>query len=180
MKEILETRPKSLVKKAAQIKALILDVDGVLTDGSIVYDDAGRETKSFNVKDGLIIAHLRKSGIIVGIISGRESAAVTKRANELRLDFCHQGIVDKLSVLLKLLDHYKLKKKDIAYIGDDINDLAILRIAGISVCPADAPSYIKSEVEFVATSTGGHGVVREFADFVLASRGYLTKMLKNI
>ncbi|HZY79079.1 MAG TPA: HAD-IIIA family hydrolase [Cyclobacteriaceae bacterium] len=180
MKEILEKRPRSLVKKASHIKALIFDVDGVLTDGKIIYDDSGRETKSFNVKDGLIIAHLRKAGIIVGVISGRESEAVSRRASELRLDFCHQGIVDKLSVFTKLIEHYNLKRKEVAYIGDDINDLAILRQVGIGVCPSDAPLYVKSEVEFVSTVAGGQGVVRDFADFLLAASGYLSKMLKSI
>ncbi len=180
VKEILEKYPKSLVKKAAQIKALIFDVDGVLTNGSITYDDAGKEIKSFNVKDGLIIAHLRKAGIVVGIISGRESAAVSRRASELKLDFCHQGIVDKASVFLKLVEYHKLKKKEVAYVGDDLNDLAVLKQAGLAVCPADAPVYLKKFVELVTSAKGGQGVVREVADLLLASRGYMDKLIKSI
>jgi len=180
VKEILEKYPRSLVKKASQIKALIFDVDGVLTNGSIIYDESGREIKSFNVKDGLIFAHLKKAGLIVGCISGRESAAVAKRAAELRFDFCHQGIVDKASVFLKLIEYHKLKKKDVAYVGDDINDLAVLKQVGLPVCPADAPVYLKKFVEIVTSAKGGNGVIREVADMLLASRGYMDKLIKNI
>ena len=100
VKEVLEKYPKGLIKKASQIKALIFDVDGVLTDGKIIYDESGKETKAFDVKDGLIIAHLRKAGIVTGAISGRESAGVSKRASELKFNFCHQGIVDNASVFV--------------------------------------------------------------------------------
>lgn len=180
MKEILVKYPKSLIKKASQIKALIFDVDGVLTDGKIIYGESGGETKNFNVKDGLIVSHLRKAGILVGAISGRESAAVSRRASELKLDFCHQGIVDKLAVFLKLVEYHELKKKEVAYVGDDINDLAIMRQAGIAACPADAPAYIRKNSAIVTHAKGGEGVVREVADLVLASRGYLEKMIRSI
>ena len=146
MKEVLEKYPKDLIKKASQVKALFFDVDGVLTDGKVTYDDTGREIKSFNIKDGLIVGHLRKAGIIVGAISGRESAAVSQRAAELKFDFCHQGIVDKESVFLKLVEYHKLKKKEVAYIGDDINDLSVLKLAGLSASPADAPVYVRKRV----------------------------------
>ena len=179
MKEVLEKYPKSLTKKASQIKALIFDVDGVLTDGKIVYDESGKETKCFNVKDGLIIGHLRKAGIITGAISGRESAAVSKRAAELKLDFCHQGIIDKASVFLKLIEFHKLKKKEVMYVGDDINDLSILKEAGIAACPADAPAYVRKFAQVTTEAKGGQGVVRELADLLLASRGYLEKIVKS-
>jgi len=180
VKEILEKYPRSIVKKASTIKALIFDVDGVLTNGSIIYDESGREIKSFNVKDGLIISHLRKCNIIVGAISGRESAAVSKRASELKFDFCHQGIVDKASVFVKLLEYYKIKKKDVAYMGDDINDLGILKQVGLPICPADAPAYLKKFAEITTSAKGGNGVLREVADLLLASRGYMDKLIKSL
>lgn len=180
MKEILDKYPRTITKKASSIKALIFDVDGVLTRGNITYDDAGREIKSFDVKDGLIVAHLRKSNIIIGAISGRESAAVSKRASELKFDFCHQGIVDKVSVFLKLIDYYNLKKKEVAYIGDDINDLGILKQVGLPCCPVDAPVYVKKFAEVITTARGGRGVLREVADLLLASRGYMDKLIKSI
>lgn len=179
MKEMFKKYPKSLARRASQVKALFTDVDGVWTNGSIIYDETGKETKIFNVKDGQIISHLRKAGILTGVISGRESAAVSKRATELRLDFCHQGIVDKADTFAKLLAVHKLKKKEVVYIGDDINDLAVLRQCGISVCPADAPVYIKKEVDFVTESKGGEGVVREVADLILAAQGRIQEILKG-
>lgn len=178
MKQILSQYSKEQVKKASLIKAIFFDVDGVLTDGKIIYDNAGNETKQFSVKDGYIISHLKKAGIIVGIITGRDSKVVSFRANELKLDFCHQGIVDKLSVFEKLVDFHKLKKKQVAYIGDDINDLGALKNCGLSVCPADAMSYVKTKVDLVAKTKGGEGVVREVADLVLAARGEMDKILK--
>lgn len=169
-----------MVKKADAIKALFFDVDGVLTDGKIIYDDAGRESKHFNVKDGQIMGHLRKAGVLVGAISGRESAAVSKRAAELKLDFCHQGIVDKEAVFLKLMEFYKLKKKEVAFVGDDINDLGILKQVGLPVCPADAPAYVRTFAELTTQAKGGQGVIREVADLILASKGYLEKVVKKM
>ncbi len=170
---------KEQIKKASAIKAIVFDVDGVLTDGKIIYDDTGKETKQFNVKDGYIISHLKKAGIIVGIITGRDSKVVSNRAAELKLDFCHQGIVDKLVVFEKLIDFHKLKKKQVAYIGDDINDMGALRNCGLSVCPADAMSYVKEQVDLITQVKGGQGVVREVADLVLAARGEMGKILKG-
>jgi 3-deoxy-D-manno-octulosonate 8-phosphate phosphatase (KDO 8-P phosphatase) len=170
---------KDQVKKASQVKAIFFDVDGVLTDGKITYDDAGREIKNFNVKDGLIIGYLKKSGIITGAISGRESPAVTRRCAELKVDFCHQGIVDKAAAFEKLVKHYKLKHKEVVFIGDDINDLPIFRLTGFSVCPADTFDYIKEQVDLVTYAKGGAGVLREVADLVLASKGLLEKIVRE-
>lgn len=179
MKQILSQYTKEQVKVAKTIKAIFFDVDGVLTDGKIIYDDSGKELKQFNVKDGQIISHLKKSGIIVGAITGRESDTVSKRAAELKLDFCHQGILDKASVFQKLVKHYQLKAKEVAYIGDDINDLGVFAVAGLSATPADAPLYIKSRAMLVTSAKGGRGVLREVADLVLASKGELEKIIKS-
>ena len=157
VKEVLGKYTKEQIKKAAQIKAIFFDVDGVLTDGKIIYDDTGRESKEFNVKDGYIISHLKKAGILVGIITGRESKIVSNRAAELKLDFCHQGIMDKYAVFEKLIQFHKLKKKEVA----------------------DARDYIKSRVDIVTESKGGQGVARDISDLVLAARGVLDKILKG-
>ena len=170
---------KEQIKKASLVKAIFFDVDGVLTDGRIIYDDAGREIKSFNVKDGLIISYLRKAGIITGAISGRESPAVTRRCAELKVDFCHQGIIDKAMVFEKLIKHYKLKPKEVAYIGDDINDLPVFRLAGLTVCPSDTYDYLKEQVDLVTSAKGGNGVLREIGDLVLTSKGIFEKILKG-
>jgi len=177
LKRILEKYSKDQVKKASLIKAIFFDVDGVLTDGKIIYDDSGREIKEFNVRDGLIVSYLKKAGIILGAITGRESATVTKRCAELKVDFCHQGIMDKAVVCKKLMEHYKLKAKEVAYIGDDINDLGIFKLVGLSACPADALSYVKDKADLVTFAKGGKGVFREVADLVLGSQIKLEKLL---
>lgn len=179
MKQILSSYTKEQIKKAGAIKAIFFDIDGVLSDGKIILDDTGREIKNFNVKDGYIISHLKKAGIIVGAISGRESGATTKRCAELKVDFCHQGIVDKASVFEKLVKHYNFKSKEVAFIGDDINDLCVFKIAGLSVCPADTFDYIKDKADLVTFTKGGNGVLREVADLVLAARGEMEKILKQ-
>ena len=176
---ILSRYSKEQIKKASLIKAIFFDVDGVLTDGKIIYDETGKEIKTFHVKDGLIISYLKKAGILTGAISGRESAAVTKRCAELKIDFCHQGIVDKAMVFEKLLAHYKLKSKEVAFIGDDLNDLPVFKVAGLAVCPADTYDYIKARVDLVTTAKGGEGVVREVADLVLEAKGMFEKWLKG-
>ncbi len=178
VKEVLGKYSKEQIKKAAQIKALFFDVDGVLTDGGIIYDDAGRETKRFNVKDGYIISQLKRAGILVGIITGRDSKIVSNRAAELKLDFCHQGIMDKYSVFEKLVEFYKLKRKQVAYIGDDINDLKVMQNCGLSACPADALSYVKTRVDIVTETRGGEGVAREVSDLIMAAQGLLDKLLR--
>jgi 3-deoxy-D-manno-octulosonate 8-phosphate phosphatase (KDO 8-P phosphatase) len=170
---------KEQVKKAGNIRAIFFDVDGVLSDGLITYDETGREIKNFNVKDGFIISYLKKAGILTGAISGRESAATAKRCSELKVDFCHQGIVNKLSAFEKLLKHYNLKYKEVAFIGDDINDLPILRVAGLSVCPLDTFDYIKDEVDVITKVKGGQGVLREVADLVLSARGEMERVLRR-
>jgi 3-deoxy-D-manno-octulosonate 8-phosphate phosphatase (KDO 8-P phosphatase) len=177
VKEVLGKYSRAQIKKAAQIKALFFDVDGVLTDGKIIFDDSGHESKQFNVKDGYIISHLKKAGIIVGIITGRESKVVSNRAAELKMDFCHQGIIDKYAAFEKLIQFHKLRRKEVAYIGDDINDLKVLESCGLSACPADALDYIKNRVDIVTKSNGGGGAAREISDLILAAQGALDKIL---
>ena len=177
--EILSRYSKEQIKKASLIKAIFFDVDGVLTDGKIIYDDNGKEIKTFHVRDGLIISYLKKAGVLTGAISGRESAAVTRRFAELKIDFCHQGIVDKAMVFEKLLVHYKLKAKEVAFIGDDLNDLPVFKLAGFAICPSDTYDYIKERADLVTTAKGGDGVLREVADLVLEARGFFDKWLKS-
>lgn len=170
---------KEQIKKASLVKAIFFDVDGVLTDGRIIYDDTGREIKSFSVKDGLIISYLKKAGIVTGAISGRDSPAVSRRCAELKIDFCHQGIVDKAMVFEKLIKHYKLKAKEVVFIGDDLNDLPVFRMAGFTVCPSDTFDYLKEQVDLVTTAKGGAGVLREVGDLVLTAKGVFEKILKG-
>jgi 3-deoxy-D-manno-octulosonate 8-phosphate phosphatase (KDO 8-P phosphatase) len=179
LKSILSQFSKSQIRKAANIKAIFFDIDGVMSDGKIIYDETGKEIKNFSVKDGYIIRHLKKAGIIVGAISGRESGVTQKRCAELKLDFCHQGIVDKAETFEKLVKHYQLRLKEVAFIGDDINDLCVFELAGLSVCPADTFKYIKERTDLTTTAKGGEGVLREVADLVLAARGEFEKVLES-
>lgn len=179
MKSILSQFSKSQIRKAGNIKAIFFDIDGVLSDGKIIYDETGKEIKNFSVKDGYIIRHLKKAGIVVGAISGRESGVSQKRCAELKLDFCHLGIVNKAETFEKLVKHYQLRFKEVAFIGDDINDLCVFELAGLSVCPADTFRYIKERTDLTTTAKGGEGVLREVADLVLAAQDKFESVLES-
>lgn len=152
------------------ITLLLLDVDGVLTDGRITYSDDGRESKSFHVRDGYGIVTLRRHGCRVGIITGRSSAIVTRRAQELGIDDVMQGVGDKLQVYEALKRKYALADREIGYIGDDGPDVDVLRKAGFSAAPADAHESVRKVVMYVCTRRGGEGAVREVIDMILEAR----------
>jgi 3-deoxy-D-manno-octulosonate 8-phosphate phosphatase (KDO 8-P phosphatase) len=177
MKRILDHYTKEQIKRASAVRAVFFEASGVFTDGKITYDDTGKETVSFSGKDGRIFGYLKRAGIVVGVISSRESAVINKRCSDLGLDFCHQGMVDKASVFNKLTEHYKLKAREVAFIGCDLDDVVVFGLAGMAVCPSDAPAYIKDRAELVTSAKAGKGVVREVADLVLAASGELEKLL---
>jgi 3-deoxy-D-manno-octulosonate 8-phosphate phosphatase (KDO 8-P phosphatase) len=149
------------------VKLLVLDVDGVLTDGTITYDSLGREVKFFNVKDGYGIVKAREAGIEVAVISGRYSWQVEKRCRELGITEVYQGVGDKLSVLKSLMEKYTLQVSQVAAMGDDLPDVPLLKAVGISAAPSDAVPEVKLIVDFVSRNPGGRGAVREFIDFLL-------------
>ena len=165
------------LEKAQKIKAILFDVDGVLTDGGIIYDDTGLEYKRYNVKDGQIISHLKRLGFIVGAITGRESDVVKNRCVELKLDFHKHGVKDKLIEYNSFKDQYNFVDEEIAYIGDDIIDLSILVRCGLSATPNDAREYIKENVNIVTFSKGGEGVFRDVADYILDSQNLLQELI---
>jgi len=151
----------------APIRLLLLDVDGVLTDGRIVFDANGVESKFFNVKDGHGIKMLQRAGIAVGIISGRESRVVVNRAAELGITHLYQKSLDKLVPYREILDKTGLSDRQVAFIGDDIVDLPILRRVGFAAAPADAVPEVLPHVHFVTRNRGGWGAVREVCDLLL-------------
>lgn len=148
-----------------KIKMLVMDVDGTMTDGNIYMGAQGEMMKAFNVQDGYGIAGiLPKKGIIPVIITGRESEIVARRAAELRIPYVYQGVFDKLAKLKELAVMLDVPPKQIAYIGDDLNDLECMRWCGYSACPADAVEEVQDEADYICERSGGHGAVRELID----------------
>lgn len=158
--------------KALDIRAVVLDVDGVLTDGRIGYGcGSDEEIKFFHVRDGAGIALLRHSGIKVGIITGRRSKANRKRAEELKLDFIIEGELRKRDALLGLCEQLGLQPANCLYVGDDVVDLGPMRLAGVAVAVGDAAPEIKAVATWVTSAPGGRGAVREVAEWLLKARG---------
>ena len=147
-------------------KLLVMDVDGTLTDGRIYMGPTGEVMKAFDVKDGYGIVHLREYGIEPVIITGRESDIVRRRAEELHITELYQGVTDKLAKLREVAEKFGAAPDEIAYIGDDLNDLPCICFAGIAAAPADAVEQVKKEVDHVCRQNGGHGAVREFLDLI--------------
>ena len=150
------------------IKLLVMDVDGTLTDGHIYIGADGEVMKAFHVRDGYGIAHLLPAQRITPvIITGRKSRIVEKRAEELKIAHLYQGVSDKLSQLKYVADEFHAGPDEIAYIGDDLNDLDCIRFCGRSACPADAVTAVREAVDYVCERAGGQGAVREFIDLLL-------------
>jgi 3-deoxy-D-manno-octulosonate 8-phosphate phosphatase (KDO 8-P phosphatase) len=162
---------------AEAITLVVLDVDGVLTDGAVTYGGGEREeTKSFNIKDGLGIKLLQQSGIDVAIITGRVSDAVKRRAAELGISMLVEGREDKGDALRELLAQRSLSAAHVAYMGDDLPDLSALRLAGLATCPSDAAARVLREADWVASRAGGTGAVRELSEFILQAQGKLERL----
>ena len=160
---------------AAGIKLLALDVDGVLTDGSIYYGNSGEELKAFNIKDGLGIKLLQRAGVTVAIITGRSSDLLKRRASELGIDAVIQGREDKLTALQELTAQLDIALGDCAYIGDDLPDLAAIRAAGVGMTVADANATVAAHADWQSASAGGRGAVREACEYLLRARGALAQ-----
>lgn len=154
-----------------EIKIVIFDVDGVLTDGNIVLDANGNESKAFNVQDGTGIIYLHRAGIKTAIISGRESKVVEHRAKELCIKDVHLGILNKIEAYEEILKKHEIKDTETCYIGDDLIDLPILRRVGFSVAVPNATIEVKESVSFVTNAPGGHGAIRELAEKILKLQG---------
>ena len=161
----------SIKEKAAKIKLLVLDVDGVMTDGSIILDNEGNELKRFHVRDGHGIKMIQKAGITVGLITGRKSKVVEMRAKELGIKEVHQKIFKKSAVFEQLLEKYKCKEENAAFMGDDVVDRELLKRAGLTAAPADAEEEIREMADIITQRGGGRGAVREFIDLILKSSG---------
>lgn len=150
------------------IKLLVMDVDGTLTDGHIYIGSGGEMMKAFHVKDGYAVTHLLpERGIVPVIITGRSSDIVEERCRELNITELHQGVSDKLAKLKELIRKYGVSANETAYIGDDLNDLECIRFCGFTGCPADAVPEIREAVDYICRQKGGSGAVREFAEQIV-------------
>ena len=162
------------------IKLVLLDVDGTLTDGGIYRGNNGEELKRFNVKDGYAIVNAQKLGIEFGIITGRKSELVEIRSNELKIKYLYQEISEKTVILEEIMKKTGLTKEEIAYMGDDLNDILIMKQSGLTGAPKDAADEVIQIVDFVSEKNGGSGAVREFIEHILKKDGKWEIFLKNI
>lgn len=155
-----------LKNKASKIKMAVFDVDGVMTDGSITYDENGVEYKTFNAKDGQGIVRITKTGIVTAIITARNNATVKHRFENLGMTRLFMGQKDKMVAMKQLLDEYKLDLSQVAYMGDDLPDISVLNEVGMACCPNDAIEEVKEICDFVSSKNGGRGAVREMTDLI--------------
>jgi len=165
-------------EKINKIKALVLDIDGVLTDGRMGYS-AGDEVKFFNAHDGHGIKMLMRAGFKVGALSGRQAEANRKRAKELGFDFLYENKKNKKEAFAILLEENSLKAEECLYVGDDVVDLPVLRQVGIAVAVADAPEYMNEYIDFRTKAKGGYGAVREVCEWLLNKRGEWEKQMER-
>lgn len=159
-------------------KLVITDIDGVWTDGGMYYDQTGNEWKKFNTSDSAGIIFCHKLNIPVAIITGERTEIVERRAKKLKIDYLYQGVTNKVDVASELCDKLNISLSDVAYIGDDINDLGLLKHVGISGAPDNAAEYIKAVVKIVTKRKGGDGAFREFVEIIIGDR--IIDVLKNI
>lgn len=161
------------------IKLIVLDVDGTLTDGKLYISNNGDEMKAFNVKDGLGITQAISLGKEVAIITGKTSLLVEKRSKELGIKEIHQGIKDKVGVLNSILEKYNIDYSNVAYMGDDLIDLAVMKKCKLTGCPKDSVDEILNISNFISTKNGGDGAVREFIEYILKSENLWQQIVNN-
>ncbi|MEN1969990.1 HAD-IIIA family hydrolase [Lentibacillus sp. N15] len=163
----------------SKIKLIVLDVDGVLTDGKLFIGSDGVEYKSFHVKDGMGISLARYYGMKVALITGRKSEAVNIRSKELHVDFLYEGTTNKEKALDEIMTALHITSENVFYMGDDINDLSVIKFVGFSAAPKDAVEMVKRSADFVSNFAGGHGAVREAIDVVLSRQVDYDSLIEN-
>jgi len=169
----------TLDHRCQSIELLLTDVDGVLTDGGVILGNDGMESKQFHIRDGLGFRLWKKANFRCGIITGRNSQVVRLRAQELGLDVVRQGIDDKLQVAREILEQYQLEPHQLAYIGDDLIDLGVIRFAGLGVAVADGAEDVRQAAQYVTTLPGGRGAVREAIELILKSKKVWTDLIQS-
>ncbi len=167
-------------QKLNQIKMILFDVDGVLCSGDISYGDDGTEIKTFDVQDGMGVTLARLAGLKTGIITGRKSKVIERRAKELKIDIVSQGSFDKLDPYLEIKNKFKITDNEICYIGDDVLDMSILSRVGFSVAVANAREEVKVICDYCTVARGGRGAVREVIDLILKRQGKFDELLSSL
>lgn len=164
----------------SKIKYWILDVDGTMTDGSIYYDEKGNELKKFNTRDAAGFFAAREAGMKLVVMTGRECKAVERRMKELKVDCLFQNVKNKKEFLLGFMRQNNISKEELGYIGDELNDLAAMGLAGFVACPANACQEVKERADFVAEAKGGDGVIREVIEMILRESSQWKKVVEKI
>ena len=165
-------KDEALAARCRALKLLLSDVDGVMTDGTVLLLPDGQEAKAFHIRDGLAVVLARRAGLRTGVITGRgPSDLVTRRTAALGMDVVRQGVLDKGQALGEILAELELRPEEVAYIGDDVNDLPVLTQVGLSAAPADAPLEVRLQAFMVTEAPGGRGCLREFIEAILRARG---------
>ncbi len=167
----MDAYSSDITERARKVKILVLDVDGVLTDGRIIYGNYGDELKNFDVNDGLGILLVKRSGLKCVILTAKASKIVAKRAKELGIDKVYQGFHYKAVALEKIRKKFKINDEDICFVGDDLIDIPVLKKAGLAVCPPNAMDEVRPFAHFITKKRGGHGAVREVCDLILKAQG---------
>ncbi len=170
---------QDILERAEQIKLVIFDVDGVLTDGSLFFSDSGEEMKAFNSRDGHGMKMLRESGVEVAIITGRTSNVVTHRMENLGIKYVYQGQHEKLPAFLELIERLDVTAEQVAYVGDDVVDLPIMRRVGLAVAVQDAHSWVKKHAHWQTPSCGGRGAARDICELIMEAQGSLESALRR-
>jgi len=172
-----------LARRASRVRLLLMDVDGVLTDGSLYYltapDGGTMETKGFNAQDGIALQWLTWFGIQTGVISGRVSPATAERAKQVGMTYVYQGHIEKIPILEEILARSGVAAEEVAYAGDDLTDVVLMRRVGVAFAPANARAEVKRAAHHVTEATGGRGAIREVAEVILKAQGRWTDILKK-
>ena len=163
--------------RASRIRLMAFDVDGVMTDGGLCYTDDGHELKTFNVQDGLGVKLLQRGGVELAIVTGRSSGVVAARAADLGIEHVFQGVADKRAAVGELLARLGFHWPECAFMGDDLIDLPVMMRCGLAIAPANARPVVRERAHALTDSAGGHGAVREAAEFILAAQGKLAPLL---
>ena len=169
----------SIERRASRIKLLLMDCDGVLTDGRLWLMENGEEQKSFSVRDGMGLDLLRRAGLRSGVISGRVSEALERRSQELQIDFLRQGTSDKIRAFSEILLEARVDTGEVAFIGDDLNDIPLMQEAELAVAVADAAEETRKAAHFVTRAKGGDGAVREVIEIILKAQGRWSEIMKH-